>query len=73
MWTFFVDSLNFFDFFLTVWHKHFYAKLLYFFKAKVHIITLAEFTICDKISLKGPIKKKVNFKINAILKHKTEF
>ncbi len=24
---------------------------------------------CDKISLKGPLKKKVNFKINAFWKH----
>jgi hypothetical protein len=29
------------------------------------------FVMCDKV-LRGHLKKKVNFKINAILKHKTE-
>ncbi len=31
------------------------------------------FYMCEKFSLKGPLKKKVNFEINATLKHKTEF
>ena len=47
--------------------------LFFWYNYQKKIESATGFFICDKISLKRPLKKKVDFKISAILKYKTEF